>query len=177
MSKPYVITFAGVPGSSKSIIAHYLSINFSLPIFSTDNIRYEVKEDLLVSDINEPKASKEYNYRQNKRFQDILELKKNFILDGSVDRRWQEVKNQLNAAGYNWCLIDMELSRDFMINLYTKTNRPRAIEELDAYLVQHANFMKKYSSDVKLKITDQLFKDRNSIAEKTVRKFIDNPLR
>jgi shikimate kinase len=172
MSKPYVIVFAGVPGSSKSIIAYYLSITFSLPIFSTDNIRNEVKEDLLVSNINEPEALKEFNSRQAKRFQEILGRKQNFIRDGSVDRHWQEIKEQLASAGYSWCLIDMELSRDFMTNLYSKTDRLRAVEELDAYLAQHTDFMRKYTSDVTVKITDQLFKDRNSIAEVAVRKFL-----
>jgi hypothetical protein len=174
MSKPYAITFAGVPGSSKSIIAYFLSIVFSLPIFSTDNIRNEVKEDLLVSDINKPGALKEFKYRQAKRFQEVLKLKKSFIRDGSVDRHWQEIKEQLDTAGYAWCLIDMELSRDFIINLYSKTNRVRAIEELDAYLAQHTKFIEKYSSDITVKITDQLFKERNSVAEVTVRKFLEN---
>ena len=174
MSKPYVIVFAGVPGSSKSIVAYSLSIAFSLPIFSTDNIRNEVKEDLLVSDINETEALKEFEHRQGKRFQEILKLKQSFIRDGSVDRHWQEIKEQLHTAGYTWCLIDMELSRDFMINLYSKTNRVRAIEELDAYLAQHTNFMKKYSSDITVKITNSLFKERNSVAEAGVRKFLEN---
>jgi shikimate kinase len=174
MSKPYVITFAGVPGSSKSIIAYYLSIAFSLPIFSTDNIRYEVREDLLVSDINNPKALKEFQHRQSERYREILARKQSFIRDGSVDRHWQEIKEQLDSAGYNYCLIDMELSRDFMTNLYSKTNRPKSIEELDAYLVQHTDFMKKYSKDVTLEITDKLFKDRTSLSETAVRKFIES---
>jgi len=177
MSKPYAITFAGVPGSSKSIIAYYLSMTFSLPIFSTDNIRNEVKEDLLACDINEPEALKEFKRRQGKRFQEILKRKQSFIRDGSVDRRWQEIKEQLDVAGYTWCLIDMELSRDFMINLYSKTNRVWAIEELDAYLAQHTKFIEKYSHDITVKITDQLFKERNSVAEVTVRKFLESFLK
>ena len=164
-----------MPGSSKSIITYSLSIAFSLPIFSTDNIRNEVREDLLVSNINEPRALKEYKRRQEQRFQETLKSSQSFIRDGSVDRHWQEIKEQINTAGYRWCLIDMELSRDFMINLYKKTNRAWAIEELDAYLVQHTNFMKKYSSDITIKITDQLFKKRNSVAEAAVRKFLAQP--
>jgi hypothetical protein len=172
MSKPYVIVFAGVPGSSKSIIAYYLSETHLLPIFSTDNIRYEVKEDLLVSNINDVEALKEFEYRKARRFQNMLKRKQSFIRDGSVDRHWPEIKQQLNAAGYRWCLIDMELSRDFMINLYGKTDRMWAIEELDAYLAQHNNFMGKYSSDITAIINDQLFKERNSVAEAAVRKFL-----
>lgn len=172
MSKPYTITFAGVPGSSKSIIAYFLSIALSLPIFSTDNIRYEVREDLLVSDINEPTALKEFEHRQKERFQEILKTKQSFIRDGSVDRHWEEIREQLNIAGYNWCLIDMELSRDFMINLYSKTGRKKAIEELDAYLAQHTNFMKRHSDDITVRITDQLFENRNSVSEISVRKFL-----
>jgi hypothetical protein len=171
MTKPYVITFAGVPGSSKSIIAFSLSMTFSLPIFSTDNIRYEVKEDLLVENINVPAALKEFHLRQQTRFQNILDTKKNFIRDGSVDRRWQEIKDQLDGAGYTYCLIDMELSKDFMINLYRKTGRTWAIEELDAYMAQHIAFMENYSDDITIKITDQLFKKRSEVAEIAVQKF------
>src|ERR1700722_19094343 len=134
MPKPYVITFAGVPGSSKSIIAYYLSEVFSLPILSTDNIRFEVKEDLLIDNINEPKALKEFGLRQSRRFHQMLNRKMNFIRDGRVDRHWPEVKEQLQSAGYDWCLIDMELSKDFLLNLYSKTSRPRAIRELNSYL-------------------------------------------
>jgi dephospho-CoA kinase len=170
MPKPYIIAFAGVPGSSKSIIAYYLSETFLLPIFSTDNIRFEVKEDLLVSNINEAGALKEFERRRAKRFQSLLKRKQSLILDGSVDRRWREIKQQLIAAGYRWCLIDMELSRDFMINLYSKTNRMWAIEELDTYLAEHNNFMGEYSSDITVEIKDQLFKERNLVIEAAVRK-------
>ncbi|MGD0284582.1 MAG: hypothetical protein ABSB12_03250, partial [Candidatus Saccharimonadales bacterium] len=133
--------------------------------------------DLLVGDINDPDALKEYYYRRQKRFQDILKSKQSFIQDGSVDRRWQEIKVQLTAAGYAYCLIDMELSRDFMLNLYIKTDRKWAIEELDAYLAQHTTFMRKYSGDVTVKITDKLFKERDSVAEAAVRKFQANILK
>jgi hypothetical protein len=172
MSKPYVITFAGVPGSSKSIIAYSLSEVFSLPIFSTDNIRYEVREDLGVGNINEPKALKEFEHRQATRFRQMLARKQDFIRDGSVDRHWSEIKEQLVSSGYRWCLIDMELSKGFLISLYSKTRRLGAIDELDAYFEQHSNFMKESSSDVTLKITDQLFKDRTLAAEAAVRNFL-----
>jgi hypothetical protein len=172
MTSPFVIVFAGVPGSSKSIIAFYLSETFSMPIFSTDNIRFEVREDLLVTTITVPRALKEFESRQAKRFNRMLTQKKSFIRDGSVDRHWENIKTQIEKAGYKWCMIDMGLSRDFLLTLYTKTGRLEAIDELDIYLEQHNNFIKSYSSDIYVKITDATFIDRNQIAEKSIREFL-----
>jgi hypothetical protein len=173
MAQSFVIVFAGVPGSSKSIVAYYLSETYSLPIFSTDNIRFEVKEDFLVGSINEPRALKEFERRQAKRFSNLITQQKDFIRDGSVDRHWDDIKKQLKSANYKWCLIDMELSRDFLLTLYHETGRLQAIKELDGYLKQHESFMEAYESDVYIKITDATFKDRNKVAKEALSKFLE----
>ncbi|MCC6563838.1 hypothetical protein IT087_03015, partial [Candidatus Uhrbacteria bacterium] len=43
--KPYCISFAGAIGSSKTPIAHYLSLKLGLPIHNNDVVRTEVKEE------------------------------------------------------------------------------------------------------------------------------------
>src|SRR5258708_2412315 len=100
--KPYVVTFAGIPGTSKSIIAQHLSCTFDLPIFATDVIRYEVKEDLQVSDINLPEALSLYEKRRDNRFTKLLNDKKCFIFDGSQDRNWPHTKLQLEQADFGY---------------------------------------------------------------------------
>lgn len=173
MSKPYAVVFAGVPGSSKSIVAHYLSETFGLPIFSNDNLRYEVREDLKTDNINQPRVLAEYEKRLKQRRQALLATKRPVILDGSVDRRWAETKQQLQTAGYDRFLINMELSKKFITELFSHTARPKSIKQLPAYLQQHRDFVKQFKDDISLQITDETFPDRLQIAADGLQKFID----
>jgi hypothetical protein len=174
MAKPLCITFAGVPGSSKSIVAHYISERFGLPILSSDNLRFEVKEDLLVDNINLPHALEEFEGRKEARLAWLLARHRSFILDGSVDRTWQDLKKRLETAGYAWFIVDMELSADFLTNLYQKTGRDWAVEELPRYMNQHQIFMAEHAGDVGVQITDETFVQRTSTAEAALRAFIDD---
>lgn len=173
MKKPYAVVFAGVPGSSKSIVAFYLSGKFGLPIFNNDQLRYEVREDLLVDSINIPHALEEFEKRLKQRVDEILAKGKPIIIDGSVDRRWIERKKQLQDFNYEWFLIDMELSKEFLTNLFNKTGRAEFVTtQLDDYLKQHEEFIDKYSSDVSIYIKDEDFKNRNEIAAEALSEFI-----
>lgn len=169
---PYVITFAGVPGTSKTIISYHLSMALGLPIFSTDNLRYEIREDLLVANANLPEARLEYERRYTQRWTAALDAGAPFIRDGSVDRQWMAVKEELEAAGFGWFLIDMELSPSFMRKLYLSTGRPGAARELDSYVTQHENFMARHSADVSVQIGDEHFARRREISEGAVRRFM-----
>jgi L-rhamnose mutarotase len=175
-SKPFAVVFAGVPGSSKSIIASYLSINFFLPIFTTDIIRDEVKEEKLVDNINEPSALNEYEKRRKERWEKLLATRQSFIYDASVDRSWPEVRQDLSNAGYEWFLIDMELTKSFLVKLYSKTGRQKAVKDLDEleYFKQHQDFMSDHSADVSLKITDDKFNGRASLAAQALNEYIKN---
>ncbi|HUC90103.1 MAG TPA: hypothetical protein VMR45_04845 [Patescibacteria group bacterium] len=172
MSKPYCVTFAGVPGSSKSIVAHYLSERFNLPIFSNDNIRFEVREDLLVDNICAPAALQEFEHRSTDRQEWILAQGMPFIRDASVDRSWKRLHEQLERAGYRWFIISMELSEPFLTRLYSMTGRRAALDSLPAYLRQHEDFVAKYGDQVKLRITDETFGDRTQLAEKALCAFL-----
>ncbi len=173
---PFVITFAGVPGTSKTIISYHLSMTLGLPIFSTDNLRYEVREDLRVANANLPEARLEYERRYNERWAAALAARAPFIRDGSVDRQWIPVKAELQAAGFGWFLIDMELSRSFMRELYLATGRPGAARELDSYVTQHETFMARHSADISIRIGDEDFPRRRELAEVAVREFLTQPV-
>src|SRR5690349_1208404 len=102
MSKSFAIVFAGVPGTSKSIIANYLSYKFNLPVFNNDQIRWEVCEDYQVDSIHTPGALDEFHRRFKVRRKDALSMGNPIILDGSVDRQWESYKKELQNAGYDW---------------------------------------------------------------------------
>lgn len=172
MKQPYVVTFAGVPGTSKSIISQHLSCILNIPSFANDRVRDEVKEEFLVADINEPHALAEYEKRAAKRRADLFSSGRSFILDSSVDRKWQEIKHQVQEAGYAYFLINMELSREFMENLYSKTSRLKALEQLPNYMKQHQDFMKQFSQDISVTITDTIFNQRLNVSQKSLQEFL-----
>ena len=172
MSKPYAVVFAGVPGSSKSIVAHELSCQFGLPIFSTDNLRFEVQEDLRSPNINRPDALEEFHKRYAERWKGFLALRGSIIRDGSVDRTWPAVKADLQSAGYDWFMIGMELSQDFMEKLYLETARPISATQLPAYQAQHEAFVQEFGSDIDLRITDELFPERRAVAVAGFQRFL-----
>lgn len=173
MEKPYAVVFAGVPGTSKTPISHHLSCEFGLPILSADQIRYEVREDLRLDDINRPGGVKEFEKRLGSRFKKILDSKTSVIIDGSIDRRWPERKPKLVDAGYDWYMISMEMSKSFLLKLYADTGRSWwADEYLDLYLTQHEEFLTKFQRDVDLEISDDNFADRLEVAAKGLTKFL-----
>ena len=171
--KPYAVVFAGVPGSSKTIIANYLSGIFGLPVFNNDQLRHEVKEDLMLDDINIPEALAEFEKRLKARYLAFLGTGRPIIFDSGVDRRWAETKQLLQDAGYSWYLINMELTKPFLAKLFKATGRAGlATDYLDKYTAQHEAFIKKYAADVNLQISDDAFKNRLALAEDGLRKFI-----
>ncbi len=86
MNTPICVTFAGCIGSSKTPIATYLSYKFGLPIFNNDALRSEIIEDF--REFRED----EYISRRNARCLELIESKKSFIFDASVDREWAKMQ-------------------------------------------------------------------------------------
>jgi len=175
MKHPFAVVFAGLPGTSKSIVAFYLSGKFGLPMFNNDQLRYEVKEDLLADNINRPDALQEFERRLTQRVDEILSTKRPIILDGSVDRRWAERKDQLNKYGYRHFLINMELSPEFIENLWIKTGRRELIDKyLYPYIPDHISFLNQHRQEINVEINDDIFENRNPIAANALRQFIAN---
>lgn len=183
MTKPFAVVFAGVPGSSKTIIASFLSGSFGLPIFSNDTLRHEVKEDMLVNNlvlkddllqrgINAPVALAEYERRLKERHSELLSTGRSIIFDGSVDRTWRGRRQRLEDHGYLHYMISVELSKAFLENLYSATGRASSIAQLDRYFAQHRLFLEEYDDDVSLQITDENFRDRLNVAANGLREFL-----
>lgn len=174
MSKPFAVVFAGVQGSSKTIISNYLSVKFNLPVFNNDQLRFEVKEDMMADNINRPDVLAEYERRYKERFEELLATGHPMLLDGSIDRRWEQTKSQLKKAGYAWFVIDMELSPAFLKKFFIATGRPKFLDKLPRYIEDHQKFMEKYSGEVSLQITDELFLKRLELSAKGLQEFINN---
>ena len=175
MPKPYAVVFSGLPGTSKSIVAFYLSGKFGLPIFNNDQLRFEVKEDLMVDNINQPQALAEFEKRLTQRVDELLASQRPIILDGSVDRRWTERKNQLEKSGYDYFLINMELSPVFVKRLWRATGRKELVDKyLYPYIPAHQDFIKNYGNLINVEIDDANFLSRNYIAAQALEAFLNS---
>jgi len=159
-----VITFAGVPGSSKTPIAYYLSWNLGLPILNNDAMRTEVREELGTFD------SQEYTRRRDQRIHTILHSGGSFIYDASVDRSWQQFKEALDQAGYEAYIINLDLSRPFVERLHKAKGYDRF--DLDQLFTDHNQFLSQFHQTVNLTINDNQFEDRLQIALEHVRTWL-----
>ena len=167
MPKKYCILFAGPIGSSKTPIAHYLSCNFSLPIFSHDTIRTEVAEDLL--DYNQ----QEYKKRRDLRLKHILERGKPFIYDASIDRSWKELKELLSKYDFNWFVIGMDLSKEFLVNLCKVKGYNETLKRIDSLIEDHNNFLSHYPYEPNINIIDQTFTKRLELVGNQSSRWLD----
>jgi len=166
MRKKYCITFAGVPGSSKSPIAHHLSGNLGLPVFNNDTIRTEVKEDLRRFD------QVAYERIRDERADVLIDSGKPFIYDASIDRFWRTYSTKLKDAGYEIFIISLDLSRQLLNEIYEAKGYTE-YAQLDGYEVDHATFLANYGSLVNLHIDDAAFSDRLELSLQAAREWID----
>lgn len=162
MQQKYCVTFAGVPGSSKTPTATYLSYQLSLSLFNNDTIRTEVTEDLLAFDENE------FRRRARERLRQLIDSGQSFIYDASVDRRWADLADLLEPAGYRTFLISFDLSSGFLTNLYKSKDYKQGLECLDERQREHTEFLDKYGSTVNLRIDDNSFADRLEVARQAL---------
>jgi len=162
----YCVLFAGPVGCSKTPTAVYLSHKLNLPIFSNDAIRTEVIEDL--GRLEE----KEYIKRRDERLKQIARRGLSFILDASVDRRFQAVKEILEKRGYEYIIISFDLSKDFLVKLHKLKKYHRSVKKIDTLLKDHNDFLKKYEDKVGVKINDNNFANRLDLALVGVKKIL-----
>jgi len=166
MKTKYFITFAGVPGSSKSPIAQYLSENLGLPIFNNDTLRTEVKEDLLEFD------QAEFEKRRFDRASAMLGSGKPFIYDASVDRAWGTRSEWLTGQGHEIFIISMDLSEELLKKIYKAKEYVHFANNFDHWQQEHDAFLEKYGDVVNLHITDTEFPSRLQIALDAVRAWL-----
>jgi hypothetical protein len=175
MGKPFIITFAGPPGTSKTPLAFYLSHTFQLPIIQMDAIRLEVREDLLIDDPNDPRVRAEFLKRAYERYQPLLQEKVCFIDDSSADRSWKQKPDdqyfQLAEHGYDYFIISMDLSQAFIDKLHA-ANHSLSKNDSAYFYNNHQDFLKLYRSDVGTHITDDTFTDRMALCKKAVGDFL-----
>lgn len=153
--KKFCIAFAGVPGCGKSTLAHRLSWELGLPVFSNDMIRHEICiEQSGKLDIEA------YNLRHGQYIDKLITKQRSFIYDASVDRRWTDLKRRSDKEGYDIFLVSFNLSPDFMHKLRANIDSPVSEDAMQVYFRQHAEFLEKYKEHVNMYITDQDFPER-----------------
>ena len=165
MKTRYCITFAGVPGSSKSPIANHLSWNLGLPIFNNDTIRTEVKEDLLKFD------QKEYEKRRDERAINLMDSRKSFIYDASVDRMWETHSKRLEKRGYEVFIISLDLSESLLDNIY-RAKGYTEFAQLGLRQPEHDKFLEEFGHLVNLHIDDEGFPRRLELSLGAVKAWI-----
>jgi len=158
--------FAGVPGSSKSPIAHHIGWNLGLPIFNNDTLRTEVKEDLL--EFNQ----EEYEKRRDDRIETLMNRGKPFIYDASVDRAWEFHSKRVEETGYEVFIISMDLSEDLLSKIYEAKDY-KEFSKLEFRQPEHDAFLKEHGHLVNLHINDDNFADRLEISLSAARNWIN----
>ena len=166
MKTKYYITFAGVPGSSKTPIAHHLSWNLGLPIFNNDTLRTEVYEDKGSFDLDE------YEKRRDDRADKLMDTGKPFIYDASVDRAWELHVERSRKRGYLPFVISMDLSRSFIDHLYVVKGYNDF--DLTRTMPEHEAFLDKYGDVVNLSISDETFARRLDLSLNAARSWIED---
>lgn len=166
--RPVCITFAGPAGCGKSPVAHYVSWHLGLGVYSNDVVRREVAETTLKAEFDPP----EYFVRRDAYIKAILGLGRSFILDVSVDRVWQQYRQQLTAAGFDWFIIGFDLSVELL--QATSLAKRYSSDRLDPGTVErwhreHQAFSDEFSADVGLVITDTNFANRLELSLAAVR--------
>ena len=162
----YIVAFTGVVGSSKTPIANYLSGVFGLPSFNADAVRSEVIEDKLSYDI--PEVEKRFV----ERLTSLIKKGESFILDASIDRKFSEYKHKLDESGYELFLINLDLSREFLVKLYEAKGYDESLKRLDQLLIDHKKFLEEFGDLVNIRVDDNAFPGRLVIVEEALRSWL-----
>lgn len=150
----FCILFAGAVGSSKTPIAHYVSIGLGLPILNNDVIRTEVLEDVGEFD------KKEYDSRVDARVKQALAEERSFIYDASIDRSWESLRELFAKNNYSWCVISLDLSKDFLADLYRTKGYLESLERIDGLVGDHHKFVEMFGFDIAGSINETDFPNR-----------------
>lgn len=164
-NKPLCITFAGAVGSSKTPIANFLSCKLKMPVYNNDAVRTEVIEDFGFLD------ERIHRERLEQRLGDIIKSQASFICDASQDREWPAFKSKLSEYGYNWFIISLDLSKEKLVELYTRKNYNDSLPRMDQMIAEHNKFLQEYGEDINISIKDNDFKDRLQLSYSAISDF------
>jgi predicted kinase len=161
----FVIMFSGVPGTSKSQIAHHLSWNLGLPIFSNDILRTEIYAEMGHFD------NDAYIKLRDIRLDQLMASGKSFIYDASVDRQWPQAKKWIYDNGYECFVISLNFSKNFIEGLY-KAKEDTHVEMVDQWFQEHTTFLKEYPKATSISIGNDDFAQRLDISLRKVSAWI-----
>lgn len=170
--KPHVIFFAGATASGKTELAYYLSETFGLPIFNTDSVRHDTKVYKDTIDINE--VLDDYDKALEWRLKPLLERKRSFIYDASVDRKCPELKKKAEENGFGWILIDFDLSNERIQKNRKMFDHIETDELFDSWIADHQKFHETSGADAQLHITDDNYAQRYDLATDLVKKALNS---
>ena len=165
--KPFVIFFAGAVAAGKTEMAYFLSERFGLPIFSTDAVRHDAKVKKDVVDIHD--ALDEFEAERDARCKALLKKGKSFVYDGSVDRKWPELKKLAEEHGFNWLLVDFDLSKERIMKNKEMFDHIETNELFNKWISDHQRFHETSDRDAQLHITDDNYAKRYELASKLVK--------
>jgi len=168
MNKPSAVLFAGSPGSSQTQVAYFLSWSLDLPIISNDAMRREIRENSLDPALDPPA----YFKLRDDRLEACLKLNRSFIYDASIDRSWSDKKTLLEKHNYSWFIIGFDLSKEYLEKLTTVVGSLGSADDEARWYDDQQKFLANYSDQINLKITDQNFSDRTTLALEAVKAFL-----
>ena len=167
----FCVLFSGAIGSSKTPIAIFLSEETGLPVFNNDSIRTEVLEDFRGSgEISKIERELAYDFRRDERLNEVLKRGESFILDASIDRRWNILKAELEFHEYKWFIISLDLGKKLLLKLY-KAKGYIISDSLDKTIEDHNLFIKKHKKEVGLHISDKSFRNRMKLSIEALKKW------
>jgi hypothetical protein len=168
MKSKFCIVFAGVPGSSKTPIATYLSWNLGLPILNNDALRSEIKEDFI--DYNHD----EYLRRRDERLKQLLASGKSFIYDASIDRTGPKLNSDFDQTdGYDMFIISLDLSSKLVHQLYGAKGYDDFNRNFEQWFQNHESFRENYDQIINLHIDDQSFPNRLELSLQSVKNWLE----
>lgn len=166
MPKPVCITFAAPVGASKTPIATYLSWNLGLPMWNNDAVRSEIAEDM------GSWTQEELLRRCKERIPRLLASQRSFIGDVSIDRAWSTYAPWFEQAGYDVCVIFIDLARDHLERMYQAKGYHDSLLRLDEFIEDHRSFVEKHTALCAIRVTEKEFSDRLEFVLQEVKRWL-----
>ena len=157
MKKPVCITFAAPVGAGKTQIAHYVSWNLGIGVFSNDVIRNEIQAEHSTPLDHNPD---EYFKRRDERIHSVLELGRSFIYDASIDRRWEEYSPIVQEAGFDTLVVSLDWSRGLWESMVVHKGYDPKSAQCNTWFAQHEDFVRKHGEVISLSLQDEHFSQR-----------------
>ena len=101
-----------------------------------------------------------------------LDSKKDFILDASIDRKWDEYLDLFKE--YDTFVISIDISKECLEKIVGAKEYVTGVgDRLDKNYQNHVDFLDKHINDVDLHITDENFKDRIDIVLESIKEWVE----